>query len=178
MNEIAEKLNVLEENNKIDFQELQNNEQFIDVVIQATTLALKTSEREKIKAFQNAVLNTASGDSPDKTIRQIFLNQLDGFTTLHFKILKFIDSPRLWFQNAKMTTPECRGGSISSVIQEAFPELIKQDELLDLIWNDLHKAGFHKTSGIKTIMTGDSVLSERTTSFGKQFIKFITNDRT
>jgi len=177
MNEIAEKLKVLEENKTIDFQELQNNEQFIDVVLQATTLALKTSEREKIKAFQNAVLNTASGESPDKTISQIFLNQLDSFTTWHIKILKFIDSPRLWFQSTNKTPPNYMSGSISSVITEAFPELKSQDELLDLIWNDLHTAGFHRTSGIKTMMTGDGVLSERTTTFGKQFIEFITNDR-
>jgi len=178
MNEIAEKLKELEENRTIDFQQLQNNEQFIDVVLQATTLALKTSEREKIKAFQNAILNTASGESPEKTISQIFLNQLDSFTTWHIKILKFIDSPRLWFQNANKTPPNYMSGSISSVIKEAFPDLKNQEELLDLIWNDLHTAGFHRTTGIKTMMTGDGLLSERTTAFGKQFIEFITNDKT
>src|SRR5690606_17271406 len=178
MNEIAEKLKELEENKTIDFQELQNNEQFIDVVLQATTLAFKTSEREKIKAFQNAILNTATGESPDKTISQIFLNQLDSFTTWHIKILKFIDSPRLWFQNANKTPPNYMSGSISSVIKEAFPDLKNQEELLDLIWNDLHTAGFHRTTGIKTMMTGDGLLSERTTAFGKQFIEFITNDKT
>lgn len=178
MNELAEKLKELEENRTIDFQQLQNNEQFIDVVLQATTLALKTSEREKIKAFQNAILNTASGESPEKTISQIFLNQLDSFTTWHIKILKFIDSPRLWFQNANKTPPNYMSGSISSVIKEAFPDLKNQEELLDLIWNDLHTAGFHRTTGIKTMMTGDGLLSERTTAFGKQFIEFITNDKT
>ena len=178
MNEIAEKLKQLEENKMIDFKELQNNEQFIDVVLQATTFALKTSEKEKIKAFQNAVLNTASGESPDQTISQIYLNQLDSFTTWHIKILKFIDSPRLWFQNANKTPPNYMSGSISSVIKEAFPELKNQDELLDLIWNDLYTAGFHRTSEIKTMMTGDGILSERTTHFGKKFIEFITNERT
>jgi len=178
MNEIAEKLKELEENKTIDFKELQINEQFIDVVLQATTLALRTSEKEKIKAFQSAVLNTASGESPDRTISQIFLNQLDSFTIWHIKVLKFIDSPRLWFQNANMTPPNCMGDNISSVIKEAFPELKNQDELLDLIWNDLYIASFHRTSGIKIMMPGDEVLSEWTTPFGKQFIKFITNDRT
>jgi hypothetical protein len=176
MNEIADKLKLLEENRKIDFQELQNNEQFIDVVLQATTLALKTSEKEKLNAFQNAVLNTASGESPDQTVSQIFLNQLDSFTTWHIKILKFIDSPRQWFQKANRTPPSYMAGSISSVIKEAFPELKNQDHLLDLIWNDIGTAGFHRTSGIKTTMTGDGVLSDRTTPLGKQFIEFISND--
>jgi len=176
MNEIADKLKFLEENRKIDFLELQNNEHFIDVVLQATTLALKTSEKEKIKAFQNAVLNTASGQSPDQTISQIFLNQLDSFTTWHIIILKFIDSPRQWFQKANRTAPSYMASSISTVIKEAFPELNNQDDLLDIIWNDLGTAGFHRTSGIKTTMTGEGVLSDRTTQLGKQFIEFISND--
>lgn len=175
MNEIAEKLKLLEENGKIDFQELQNNEQFIDVVLRATTLALKTGEKEKLTAFQNAVLNTASGESPDETISQIFLNQLDTFTTWHIKILKFIDCPRQWFQQVNQTPPSYMAGSISSVLKEAFPELKNQDDLLDLIWNDLNAAGFHRTSGIKTTMSGDGALSDRTTPLGKQFIEFISN---
>jgi hypothetical protein len=176
MNEIAEKLKALEEKKVVDFDELSINEQFIDVVLQATTLALKTSEREKIKAFQNAVLNTASGESPGQTVNQIFLNQLDSFTTWHIKILKFIDSPRLWFQKANRTPPSYMAGSISAVIKDAFPELKNQDDLLEIIWNDLRTAGFHRTSDIKTTMTGDGTLSERTTQLGKQFLGFITND--
>ena len=178
MNEVAEKLKELEENKTINFEELQKNDQFIDVVLQATTLALKTSEKEKIKAFQNAVLNTASGQSPDQTKSQIFLNQLDGFTTWHIRILVFIDSPRLWFQQANRNPPNFMAGSISSLIKDAYPELKNQDDLLNLIWNDLSNAGFHNTSGVKTTMSGDGALSERTTSLGKQFIQYITNDRT
>ncbi|PUZ21572.1 hypothetical protein GA0116948_11092 [Chitinophaga costaii] len=178
MNQIAEKLKALEDKNAIDFHELSNNEQFIDVVLQATALALKTSEKEKIKAFQNAVVNTASREAPDQTVSQIFLNQLDGFTTWHIRILKFIDNPRLWFQKANRIPPNYMAGSISAVIKDAFSELKNQDDLLDIIWNDLKTSGFHRTGDIKTTMTGDGTLSERTTQLGKQFLEFITNDRT
>lgn len=174
MNEIAEKLNILEEKRLIDFKELADDERFVDVVLQATTLALKTSEREKINAFQSAVLNTASGECPDQTISQIFLNQLDRFTTWHIKILKFIDSPILWYQKANRTPPSFVAGSISTVIKDAFPELKEENDLLEIIWNDLRTAGFHRTSDIRTSMTGGGAISERTTPLGKQFLKFIT----
>ena len=49
----------LKENSKIDLSKLADNEQFIDTVLVATALALKTSEKEKIKAFKNVILNTA-----------------------------------------------------------------------------------------------------------------------
>jgi len=176
MNEIAEKLKELEIRSVIDFQELQNNEQFIDVVLQATTYALKTSEKEKIKAFRNAILNTATGDSPDKTVSQIFLNQLDRFTVWHIKILIFIDSPRQWFKKFNKIPPSYMMGSISSVLEEAYPELKNQDAFVDIIWNDLMTAGLHKTSGLNSMMSGDGVLSDRTTALGKEFIAFITKE--
>lgn len=174
MNGVAEELKRLEESKVIDFEKLAQNEQFIDVVLQATILALKTSEKEKIKSFQNAILNTASGYCPDKTISQIFLNQLDTFTVWHIKILHFVDNPRGWFQKQGKTTPNYMAGSVSAIIKDAFPELKDQDDLLDIIWNDLRTAGFHKTSDLKTTMSGDGILSERTTVLGKQFLEFVT----
>lgn len=173
MNEVAEKLNELEDKGSIDLNELRDNEQFIDIMLQATTYALKTSEKKKIECFRNAVLNTATGDSPDKTKSQIFLNQIDKFTAWHIIILEFIDSPRNWFKKMEKTPPNYMGGSIHSVILETFPEMKNQDELLDIIWEDLKLTGFHKTSGLKTMMTGDGVLSARTTSLGKEFLGFI-----
>ncbi len=176
MNEVAEKLKELSDKKVIDFEELQSNEQFIDVVLQATTYALKTSEKEKIKAFRSAILNTATGDSPNKTISQIFLNQLDRFTVWHIKILIFIDSPRQWFKKFGKPTPSYMSGSISSVLEDAFPELKNQGALVDIIWSDLMTAGFHKTSSMMTLMSGDGALSSKTTALGKEFIAFITKE--
>ena len=176
MNEVAEKLKELESKREIDFNELKENEQFIDVVLQATTFVLKTSEKKKIECYRNAILNTAIGDSPDKTKSQIFLNQLDKFTTWHIVILDFIDSPNEWFKKMGKTPPSLMMGSLHSVIIDAFSELKGQDELLDIIWGDLELTGFHKSGSLKTIMSGNGVLSARTTKLGKEFINFITND--
>jgi hypothetical protein len=175
MNEIAEKLKELQNKREIDLNELKEDEQFIDVVLQATTYALKTSEKKKIECFRNAILNTATGESPDKTKSQIFLNQLDKFTEWHIIILDFIDSPINWFEKKKKTPPNYMGGSIYTLIIETFPELKGQDELLDIIWDDLKMTGFHKAGGLKTMMTGNGILSDRTTAFGKEFLDFIKN---
>lgn len=175
MNEVAQKLKDLEERKEIDFEGLKNNDQFIDVVLQTTTYALKTSEKEKIKAFQNAIINTAIGNSPDKTISQIFLNQLDSFTVWHIKILKFIDNPRMWFQKANKTVPDYVAGSLSNILFEAYPELKDQSEIFNLIWNDLKTAGFHNTGDPSTIMSGDGALISRTSNLGKKFLDYISN---
>lgn len=174
MNEIAEKLKSLEENNRIDFAGLSQNEQFIDTIVQATSIAVKTSEQEKILALKNAVINTALNESPDKTKSQIFLNLVDTFTVWHIKILNFFNNPRQWFTQAGQTPPNLMMGSMFSVLRTAFPSLAGQDELVDVIWNDLHDTGFHQSSGLKTMMSGDGTLAGRTTQLGKEFIHFIS----
>ena len=174
MTEVGTKLKELEENSKIDLSTLADNEQFIDTVLVATTLALKTSEKEKIKAFQNAILNTALGVSSDNTKGQIFLNLLDTFTIWHIKILHFIDNPTKWFENAGQNPPNFMMGNLSSVLTNAFPPLSGQQELLDVIWRDLHDNGFHNTSGLMTTMSGNGLLANRTTQLGQEFLKFIS----
>lgn len=95
---------------------------------------------------------------------------------MHIILLDFINNPRLWYKKGGKTPPNLIGSSIFSLIKDAFPELKEHSNLLDIIWNDLKSAGFHNSSELKTMMTGDGVLSERTTSLGKEFISFITND--
>ena len=173
MNEVASRIKMLEEEQTLNFEELKNNEQFIDVVLQATTQVLKSSEKEKIEAFQNAVLNTAIGESPGKTECQIFLNQLDTFTIWHIKILKLIDNPKKWYLNENRPLPSTN--SISGLITDAFPRLKGEDELIELIWRDLRNVGFHKTPDIKALMSTDGSFTERTTEFGQKFLKFISS---
>lgn len=175
MTEVGKKLQELEEKSQIDLSTLATNEQFIDTVLVATTLALKTSEKEKIISFQNAILNTATGECPDKTKGQIFLNLLDTFTVWHIKILHFIDNPTKWFENSGQTPPSFLMGSLSSVLTNAFPPLSGQQELLDVIWRDLHDNGLHNTGGLMTTMSGNGLLANRTTLLGQEFLKFISS---
>lgn len=178
MTEVGKKLQELEEKSQIDLSSLATNEQFIDTVLVATSLALKTSEMEKIIAFQNAILNTATGECPDKTKGQIFLNLLDTFTVWHIKILHFIDNPSKWFKSAGQTPPQLLMGSLSSVLKSAFPPLSGQQELLDVIWRDLHDNGLHNTGGLMTTMSGDGLLANRATQLGQEFLRFISTATT
>lgn len=174
MNNIADRLQSLEDNGKLIIADLVDNEEFIDTVIQATTFALRTSEREKLKAFKNAVISTALPNSLDKTKSHIFLNQLNTFTDWHIIILKYLDEPREWFAQINLIPQNYMMGSIGSQMFNAIPELRDNNELLDIIWKDIYSAGFINTSDFNTSMSGDGTLSSRTTTIGKEFLNFIT----
>lgn len=174
MSEVGNKLKELEDKSRIDLSTLANNEQFIDAVLVATSLAIKTSEDEKLQAFKNAILNTALGENPDKTKGHIFFNLLDTFTIWHIKILHFIDNPTKWFESAGQTPPSLYMGSLFSILKNAFPHLQGQAEFTDLIWRDLHNNGLHRSGDLKTMMTGDGLMANRTSDLGKEFLKFIS----
>ena len=173
MNELGERLARLEQNKEINIAELANNELFIDAVVQTTTFALRTSHKEKIEAFKNALLNTAVKCPIDETKSQIFLNQLDSFTIWHIRILQFFESPVDWFNNAKKTPPSYYfGTNLSAVIKKAYMELENEDDLIGIIWNDLKVAGFLNYVDLNTIITRE-LLNKRTSELGDEFLNYI-----
>jgi hypothetical protein len=174
MNEVADKLKELETNKKLDFEALGQNEQFIDTVIHATNLAIKTSEEEKIAALKNAVINTALDEAPEKSKSMVFLNLIDRFTVWHIKILVLFNNPKLWFEKAGRQPPNFYVGSLSAVLIEAFPSMKGQTDFTKVIWDDLHASGFHRSGDLLTGMTGDGTLAQRTTELGREFLSFIS----
>lgn len=174
MEEVANKLIELQDKGQFNINELTKNDQFIDVILQATNLAIKNSEDEKLDALKNAVINTASIECPDKIKTHIFLNMIDQFTVWHIKILKLYDDPKNWFDSNEQTLPNLMMGSLSSVLKSAYPEMAQEGELIKLIWQDLHDAGMHNSTEMNTMMSGDSIFSSRTTKLGKEFLKYIS----
>jgi hypothetical protein len=176
MIQIGEKLKELEEKEGIDLERLRDNDVFVDVVIQATQEAIKTSEKEKVEYFKNAILNTASGEHPELSEIQMFLKLVSDFTIWHIKILKLFDNPTEWFSSNELTAPSFTAAGLSSILEIAYPELKGRREFYDLIWSELKRAGLHRTSGLHSTMTGSGLMISRTTDFGKKFLAFISSN--
>lgn len=168
--ELGEKLKELEEKKYLTWQDLEDNETFIDISIKATELALKTSQTEKLEALKNALLNSAKPDSVDISMQQIFLSYIDTFTVWHIKLLKLFDNPQEHeskLQNVSM-------GGLNILIYTAYPELKSQDEFVRQIFKDLYSKGLLNTESLGTTMTLQGILSRRTTVMGQHFIKYIS----
>jgi hypothetical protein len=175
LGELGIKLKQLEDEEKIKIDELNKDDQFIDTAVQATSLAIKTGDKEKVKIFQNIIINAALGETPDQTLCHIFLNLIDVFTIWHIKILILFNNPTQWFNDHDMPAPtNIIGGALTNVVYAAYPELNGQRELVDLIWADLGRAKLHNTSELGVMMTGNALFANRTTPLGQQFINFIS----
>ena len=174
MTEIGELLRKLEQERQLDLEKLRDNQLFLDMVIQATQYALKTSDQEKKACFRNVIANTAIGESPEEAIAQVYLNLLDRYTVWHIRILVLFDDPEGWFQSRSARKPA--PGSLSQLLLAAFPELTNQRAFYDLVWAELERDGMHKSGSLQTMMTSSGVFAGRTTEFAKRFLRFIKTD--
>jgi len=171
--EIGEKLKELEENNDLQISELSQNEIFIDIVIQTTQNALKTSNELKRRCYKNILINSASEKSIDEAEIQIYINLIDSFTDWHIKIFVLFDNPTNWYKERSKDSPNLMMGSLTAVLVGAFPELEERIDFYNLIWTDLHKAGLVNTSSLGGTISGSGLMVNRSTPFGIKFLKYI-----
>jgi hypothetical protein len=177
MEGLAQKLNELASNRGIRLEELKDNPAFIDTVLQATQAAIRTHQDEKREALRNAVLNSALPDSPDASTQLMFISMIDRFTEWHLRILDLFRDPRQWAARNGVSWPDLSmGGAVSQILLHAFPGLNSREAFYRQVWADLNNSGLLNTpvSSLGTTMSGHGLMEKRTTQFGDQFLRFIT----
>jgi hypothetical protein len=186
---IAEKVDIS------TFENLTANELFLTVVLQATSIALRNHQKEKLEALRNAIVNSVLPNAPDESLQQLFLNYVDIFTPYHLVLLNFIDNPLEWCQqhnvivDIKLTTYVGRTDYTGSTTWEDFSgqvfvgikhnSYLYEQAMNDLITRGLLKLTDHEEGSLHTpLQVSIRFLDLHKTVFslsnaGKQFIGFI-----
>lgn len=175
MKQVTGAINELYEKGIVTEEELMENEKFFTTLVNASTVALKNHQQEKIEALRNATINSALPGSPDDSTQQMFLNLIDTCTEWHIRILKLFQDPQKFIEESDRTPPGWSMGGLSSVLVFAYPELHGKRPFFDLIWKDLFTAGLLSTDSLHVTMSGSGMVAKRTTDFGDQFIRFISD---
>jgi hypothetical protein len=63
---------------------------FQTALLSALGIAMRHHQEQELEALRNAVLNAAMPTAPEADIQRIFLNWLDGFTSRHLMLLKYL----------------------------------------------------------------------------------------
>jgi hypothetical protein len=174
---IANGLKELEEK-VADFkiEKLGDNEIFITTVMHATQAAIRNHQKEKLDSLRNAVINSALGIKIDQDTQQMFLEYVDSLTPSHLKVLNFLDDPRLYGQKNNVKFGSYMGGSVTTILEEAIPELRDKRVFYDQLLTDLFNRGLTNTdaNSMNAMMTDSGMFARRTTDTGRVFLKFIT----
>jgi hypothetical protein len=150
---------------------LRDNPAFIDAVLAATQVAIRTSQEEKRKALLNAITNAALPGAPDVSEQQMFIALVERMTEWHIRVLRLFQNPAAAL--AGRHYQPAISGSLAGVIEAAYPELQGRRELCDQVWSDLGSAGLHRSGSLQTMMTPNGTLQKRTTELGDRFLEFI-----
>lgn len=173
MASVGEALDELRQTKGIDLESLREDDEFIDTVLQASQIALRHSPEEKRQALRAAIVNTATGGAPDRSLCQMFLRYVDELTEWHLGILKLFDDPEGWFSRSSQGPLNLSMGGLSSLIERAFPPLRNARAIYDQIWADLWQRGVVTTESVHTMMSGHGLMARRTSDLGQRFLRFI-----
>ncbi len=80
-------------------QRISNNENVLSVIIAASQMAMKTHNKNKLKALQNIIVNTIMHPNYEEYKIQMFLSMVDGFTEWHIRILDYFSRPEEFQKN-------------------------------------------------------------------------------
>jgi hypothetical protein len=148
---------------KID--DLQSNEQFISAVMQASQIAVRTHQEEKIDALRNAVCNIAAGWSPGETELHLFLGLVDTMTPAHLRMLKAVHDQATDFKNLRLMM--------------SLPAHVAKKRgsptLDDVLWKQLEASGLVENLKDEAGKT-TRIPSTRVTPIGRRFLRFISPD--
>lgn len=174
MQDVSERLYKLEQTAEgFSAEDLSENPAFVTTLLNATLIAVRNHQEEKIEALRNAVLNSALAIDVDDSLQATFLDLVDRFNPLHLRLLALLRDPTA-DENVGAKLSNMTMGSLNQLIEVALPELPANREFMDLIWKDLFDAKLIGTENPHVMMTGPGVLQKRTTTLGDQFLDFIS----
>jgi len=169
MREVGESLVDLQARGLVNFDDLRNNEKFIDAVQRATQAAYRTHSEIKRTALRNAALNSALPGSPDEILLYIQLDRLERYTEWHLRILALLQAPD--------AVPQPPGfdanGLLGQFLELRIPALAGRADAYDRVWRDLYQEGLVDTQTPNLGLNGTGSVEKRTTAEGDEFLAFI-----
>ncbi|MBN1517714.1 hypothetical protein JXA32_14215 [Candidatus Sumerlaeota bacterium] len=168
MQNVGDMLKKLEEEKKVDLDELRQNEEFIDLLMNASQAAIRTSNQKKREALRNAIENAALNQTPDEALQQMFIRWIDELTEWHLQLLNLLHDPQSPHEIHRQV-----GCALSAIVGMKCPDLKDRKSFYDQLARDLYQRGLSDTDDMDAQMTGSRVLASHTTDMGKQFLRFI-----
>lgn len=160
----------------VTFDDLADNEAFMDAVVTATRAAHATHQEAKLDALRNGVLNTLDPDAPSLDEQARFFRLIEELTPAHLKMLQFFADPTRWFEERELNRGSYMMGGQSTLLEAGIPEFKGRRDWYDLIAADLSRLQLCDPA-LHVVMTADGVWSARNTAMGNRFLKFVTDPR-
>lgn len=119
----------------LDKEELFRDEEFVSLLIQATQIAVKTHQEEKVRLLKNSLVNAHIASIPFD-IKELLIRKLDKLTLSHLVILRYIQDNDFLFlseNNFENIYKNCTDNTTIDLKLEEFILVVKELEEHSLI---------------------------------------------
>ncbi|MFH5832360.1 hypothetical protein [Halalkalibaculum sp. DA384] len=154
--DVIKRLAKLEQEEKIDLEELQNDEEFNAIITRATVLTLQNHQKEKLDALRNVVINSAIDDEIDFDLKHYFLLFIDQISPLHILLLKIFKDPGSYASKRGVEIGNMMATSAMSTLKKIQPDLEEKEQLVELAWDDLSDMKLVTTDSLKAMASGNA----------------------
>lgn len=157
-------------------EKLSENEMFVTAFLQASNIAIKTHQEEKITYLQSAIKNCVLLADYEETKKLIFIKAIDDLLPLHFNMLFFLSNPSKYLTDIDRSHEEKDGLIITStpVLASLWtknnPEFPANGAIFSLAFKELFRLGFIAIDNIGL----SPKIEPATTTFGNEFIQFVS----
>lgn len=172
MRQVGEMLAKLSEERKVNLDQLQQNDAFIDLLMDASQAAMRNAKEEKRQALRNAIQNAALGHAPEESLQHVFVHWVDEFSVWHLRLLKCLDDQLAWMK--RFAYPVELAFTTSSLLEHAYPELRDKNYVYCQAWQDLNQRGLTERGPLdRSRKTREYAWGGRLTDIGVRFLRFI-----
>lgn len=171
--------------NAVSIDYLKDNDQFHDIVCEATEAARRTHLDEKRQALRNAIVNAPLPGAPSQVKQHMFVRLVDELDVHHLLLLGLMADPAGFFKARGLPLPGPASNrlvemdaltqhesprSLLSIVNNVLRDVLPRD-LDDLAMQDLMRRGLvDARTTFSTLCVGSSLASP----LGREFISFIS----
>ncbi len=177
--EVTLRLHKLEQEEKINLEELAESEEFNTIITKATILAQQTHQTEKIEMLRNVVINFAKGvnsDALEYELMDYFLLIIERINPFHIMLLKTFQDPQNYNKARWKNIDYEVKVHLVDLFLSMYPELGKKVDIVMQAWKDLYNYGFVDLPTMKSVKHTKFSLKKLTTDFGDQFLHVIESE--
>jgi hypothetical protein len=169
----------------VDVSTLKDNDDFCNLVLDATAAAMRTHRAEKRTALHNAITNAGLRGTASETKSRVFLRLIDELDVHHLLLLQLLADPAAFLKTRNVPFPGPAGDpyterdaltthqsprSLLSIVSNVLGDVLPGD-LRDIAFDDLVRRGMvDRETKFGTLCIAGMTL---TSPLGGEFVRFI-----
>jgi hypothetical protein len=150
----------------LELEQMQENDRLVTTILQATEVAARSHQDEKLHALRNACLNAAIPSDLQEEYERAFVRFIDELSPLHLRVLSYLADPTAWFERHGVERRHYMSAARRAPFEAALPDLAADKSLCELLLRDLGQRGLADVEGLSGMVTENSVYAPLATRTG------------